>query len=136
MGLFNAIAGASSILGLVASLWAVVEVRRLRQRYVLHVRVPQYADRLDDHTAILTTLVGEVDADPTVADSEVARLRATLKSLSTQIAPGNRQEVSAVLSLVAQVQPVRSRRDIQTLRARIVGLSQYLNLLVEDDPWT
>lgn len=136
MDVFAVVSGMASILGLGFSAWAVVEVRRLRRRYVHHLRIPQYADHLDDHASNLTALVGRIEADPHAADEEVARLRATVKSLSAQVSRGNRQEVSAVQSLIAQTQPVRHRQDVQAIRTAILGLSQYLKLLVKDDPWT
>ena len=136
MDVFNLIAGAASILGLGFSAWAVVEVRRLRRRYVRMGLLPDLVNRLEGHTAAFTTLLETASEDPSGTADEVARLDATLRDLTRFLDRSNKQEVRLVQRHIAHRRPVTSRGQVQSIRAEVNRLIYLLQTNVEEDQWT
>ena len=136
MDVFNLIAGAASILGLGFSAWAVVEVRRLRQRYVRMGLLPRWTDRLNEHASNLTSLVEGVEEDPTAVTDEIARLTATLSGLARIAGRSNKRKVQAVQDVVRQTAPIRHRDQVRSVRSAVYQLVVTLQLFAEEDQWT
>lgn len=136
METFGFVSGVASILGLIASTWALVEVVRLRRRYWRMSVLPGLIHSLGRHELALTAAINMIGGAPAAADSVIAELRATLDQLSRGVAGRNKTRVDDVRRMIANTWPGRTKSQVQAIRSQVTGLIQYLFHLVEEDPWT
>ena len=132
MDVFNVIAGAASILGLVFSVWAVVEVRALRNRYRQQGRLPALVVALENHASNLSDHL-DAGGDLELARIEVAEIGATLRSIERVL-----QKPKPVVEArrwfqnqgrIDSVEQVRS--TYRVIRSLILELRQ----TIESDQW-
>lgn len=125
-----------SVLGLLASLWAVYEVRQIRERFRRKQMLPTYLEALDAHTSALADSLNDFPRRRLAASSEVRELDATLEAIERVQARGNSKATSDVRSFLEHTGTITDPGQVQEIYNRVRRLRRHIEYQAGEEEWT
>ena len=100
---FAAIANVASVLGLMVSVWVLLDLKRIHTFYRLNARLPGYLKTLRSHATQLSNFLNDPAKNDLQIRKVLASLEGTLKSLEPKLSGDYKTSAAALTQSISKV---------------------------------
>jgi len=133
MRILEVIAGCASVLGLLVSVWVLLDVRKIKQYYAGKIRKPELLNRLKASLSVLVSEETILD-DFNKLSLELFRIKASLKSLAKYISKPIKKEIDEFLPILEVIcQNIKKVKKDDINRVYVSGNAILLNIESDEE---
>lgn len=136
------VANFASLVGLVISIFVLINVRNIREDFISAIRTPQLADELTKSSSKLSKLIAEFDGSKDMIEEEIAICLAKVKNLRQKLHGANYKTcVTTVDELIVMLNKYvgfpgeRNKENARKIYTKLITLNEEVKNLIEDQKW-
>jgi len=132
------VGGYASILGLMISVWVLINLRRIRNQFLFQARFPALRKAIGSHSNTISELLNSFPSSASDIEVELERCSRNLKNLKGKVTGTTRQSVRILIKQINYMtKPFteQSKADIRKVYVGLTGLETDLKNLTEDQKW-
>lgn len=130
------ISNIASVVGLALTLWVALNVRKIKNHYLLTARVPELSRKLSQHRRQLCKYLNDAEANRHQIEEELAAAKATAQSLEAKLTGRHRESIKLLLKAIReQERQLTTETGTRAIYRRIVHVSEELENMIEDLKW-
>jgi hypothetical protein len=132
---FNLIAGLSSIVGLIVSLWVLIRVGKLEKRFLFKARVPQIKNDLDGFMSELASLMRKYEEQEDKIRVLIGESKSVVSSLRGKADTNSWRQAKYVMKKIKHYYLHPSKDTSQSVYVEIRILIRTLEERLKDVEW-
>lgn len=132
---FNFIAGLSSIVGLIVSLWVLFRVGRLEKRFLFKARVPELRVGLDKLKTELSGLLREYDENEDEIRALIGKSKVLVTSIQRKVDAYNKKQANQTLKSIKLYNRHPSKENSREVNFEMMYLLYGLEERLKDVEW-
>ncbi|SRR6266404_980326 len=140
-------ADTASILGLLISIWVLLQTYAIKSSFIFRIRLPESRNRLEELTSLYVKSISSWPGHKTATIVELSRIRAVLVNVSKKLSPADRKIANELLWKIRvrgtywffwQVRDLRIALGVDELweiYGDLMGIIEMLNQTEKDSRW-
>jgi hypothetical protein len=126
---------AASIIGLIMTIWVSLQVRGLRQQYLLQARSPALLKRIDFLARDLGKLLLLHSTESHEFDVALKRTEAALNNLGRKLPRSEAGRARKLSTNIGKLARPIARQDVEPVYADLIGIAEAVRQLQQDTLW-
>ena len=118
----------SSILGLLITVWILLNLHGIRKDFLFRARIPQLIRKLKEHSSRLNKHLQDFSGSGQMIDLELGKCRANLRSLRSKLPRNSKRSVKKLEKQIQKNTPTKS----ESSKDKIWEIYTDLNSLIEE----